>query len=75
MSLFYLFVVFCLSMIPDNDTTNISSIHMLNDSNFKSGEVNHLIVFTAMNLYLVLKVDCLPLVTDENTFDEWIGKG
>ena len=57
-------------MIAANVIANINSIHMLNDSNFKSWQENLLIVLAVMDFNLALRVDFPPPFTDESTLDD-----
>lgn len=53
-----------------NINTNIKSILMLNDINFKSQQENLLIVLEVMYLDLIIRIDSLPPLTNKNTYDE-----
>ena len=68
MSLFCLFVILCSVMLAAN-TANINSIHMLNDSNFKSWLENLSIVLPVMDLDMALTVDSPLPLTNESTLN------
>ena len=64
-------------MSTSNITANINSIHMLNDSNFKSWQENLSIVLAVMDLDIALRDDSLPplknksIPDDKREIDRW----
>ena len=62
---FYYYVLYSIISSAYNITASINSIHMLNDTNFKSRQENVMIVLRVMDLDLVLMVARLSDLTDK----------